>query len=61
MTVSVVRGVGPALSGSLFSLSIEKNYLGEWLVWWAMMVPCVMAIVGAVMLPEKVWKREGEE
>lgn len=60
MTVSIMRTIGPSFTNSLFSLSMEHNYLGGWLVWWAMLGLCTMALVGGLQLPKKVWKREGE-
>jgi len=50
-TVSIMRAFGPAAASSLFSLSIEKNYLGGFLVYFLIMVMAVVSIMVACMLP----------
>jgi len=54
MSVSVVRAIGPALSNSLFSLSIEKNYMGGYLVYYALSSFVGIALVVASFLPRKL-------
>ncbi|KAG6872736.1 hypothetical protein C0995_007057 [Termitomyces sp. Mi166 len=44
MTVSVMRAIGPAATNSLFSLSIEKNYLSGHLVYYVLIAVALMAL-----------------
>ncbi|KAF9035152.1 member of major facilitator superfamily multidrug-resistance, DHA1 sub-family [Panaeolus papilionaceus] len=53
VTVSVMRGVGPALANSLFSLSIEHKYLGGYLVYFSLLGVTTAALVLASLLPSK--------
>ena len=58
MSVSIMRAIGPALSNSLFSLSIdqEHHYLGGLLVYVVLAgLTCVALYVGS-LLPKDVWK-----
>lgn len=56
MSVSVMRAIGPAAANSLFSLSIENNYLGGSLVYAVLIcVACVSIAVGS-MLPARVYQ-----
>ena len=54
-TVSVARAIGPALSTSLFSFSVEKNILGGFGVYVALATLSVFAIYLATCLPSKPW------
>ncbi|KAF5327242.1 hypothetical protein D9619_004767 [Psilocybe cf. subviscida] len=60
-TVSMARAVGPALSTSLFSLSIQHNIMGGYGVYFIMIVFTMLALLLAVQLPEKMWGSEEEE
>jgi MFS family permease len=51
LSVSIVRAIGPATVNSLFSLSIEKGYLGGDLVYYVLLVLGSAAIVLSLMLP----------
>jgi hypothetical protein len=55
MTVSIMRAIGPAAANSLFSLSIEKNYLGGWLVYYVLMGIVGVSVMVASMLPRQIW------
>ncbi|KAF9468194.1 member of major facilitator superfamily multidrug-resistance, DHA1 sub-family [Collybia nuda] len=55
MTVSVMRAIGPAAANSLFSLSIEKHYLGGYMVYYVLVgVVCAAVFVGS-LLPRHLW------
>ncbi|KAF9468193.1 member of major facilitator superfamily multidrug-resistance, DHA1 sub-family [Collybia nuda] len=55
MTVSIMRAIGPAVANSLFSLSIEKNYLNGYLVYYVLLaVVCVSVFIGS-LLPQRLW------
>ncbi|KAF8630252.1 hypothetical protein AX15_003029 [Amanita polypyramis BW_CC] len=51
MTVSVMRAIGPAAANSLYSLSIEKEYLGGNLVYYILMIIVGGALYVAFLLP----------
>lgn len=53
MTVSIMRAIGPAVSNSLFSLSIDKGYLGGNLVYYILTGMVGMALYVAFLLPRK--------
>lgn len=55
MTVSIMRAVGPAAANSLFSLSMENNYLEGYLVYYVLVVVTAAAIVFGLMLPRQLW------
>ena len=61
MAVSITRTFGPAFANSLYSLSMEYNYMGGWLVWWALLIVCAIALACASFVPNEVWKRPGEK
>ncbi|KAF8886144.1 major facilitator superfamily domain-containing protein [Infundibulicybe gibba] len=61
-STSFSRAFGPAISTSLFALSVEKNLLGGYAVYVVLVVISCLAILLAVRLPEKVWAEErGDE
>ncbi|KAF5327120.1 hypothetical protein D9619_004721 [Psilocybe cf. subviscida] len=60
-TVSMARAIGPALSTSLFSLSIQHNIVGGYGVYIIMTAFTVLALLLAVQLPKKMWGSEEEE
>ncbi|TFK35557.1 member of major facilitator superfamily multidrug-resistance, DHA1 sub-family [Crucibulum laeve] len=55
MTVSVMRAIGPAAANSLFSLSIDKGYLGGHLVYYVLLGVVAVSMVVASMLPRHIW------
>lgn len=59
-TVSIARAIGPALSTSLFSISVEKNILGGYGVYAILIVFSVLALILGSKLPEKPWEDKEE-
>ncbi|KAM6504117.1 member of major facilitator superfamily multidrug-resistance, DHA1 sub-family [Amanita muscaria] len=55
MTVSLMRALGPAMANSLFSLSMDKGYLGGYLVYYILMGVVGMSLYVALLLPKRVW------
>ncbi|PFH47258.1 hypothetical protein AMATHDRAFT_152581 [Amanita thiersii Skay4041] len=55
-TVSVMRAIGPATANSLFSLSIDKGYMGGNLVYYVLMSIVVASLYFASLLPSNVWE-----
>ncbi|KAK7044081.1 hypothetical protein VNI00_007797 [Paramarasmius palmivorus] len=55
MSVSICRAIGPAAANSLFSLSMKKNYLGGYMVYYVLLTIAALALVAASMLPKKVF------
>jgi len=51
LLVSIMRTIGPASANSLFSLSIEKGYLGGHLVYYVLVVITGVALALSSMLP----------
>ncbi|KAH9481792.1 Major facilitator-type transporter psiT2 [Psilocybe cubensis] len=54
-TVSIARAIGPALSTSLFSYSVEKRLLGGFGVYAIFSILSVFALYLATRLPNKTW------
>ncbi|CAA7266806.1 unnamed protein product [Cyclocybe aegerita] len=59
-TVSIARAIGPALSTSLFSFSVQKNILGGYGVYALFAVLSVFAVFLATRLPSRVWDHQPE-
>ncbi|KAK2460149.1 hypothetical protein APHAL10511_007828 [Amanita phalloides] len=55
LSVSVMRAIGPATANSLFSLSIDKGYLGGQLVYYIMMGIVGIALYVATLLPRNAF------
>lgn len=55
MTVSIARAIGPALSTSLFSFSVENNIFGGFGVYVVFATLSVLALLLATCLPSKLW------
>lgn len=53
LSVSLMRTIGPAAVNSLFSLSIEKGYLGGWMVYYALMATTFAALCVGAQLPRR--------
>ena len=55
---SIVRAVGPALTSSMYSLSIGKDhhYMGGLLVYYVILVLSLGAIWMASLLPKRPWR-----
>lgn len=60
-TVSIARAFGPAMSTSLFSLSVEKNYLGGNAVYVFFIGLTLLAMILVGRLPSRVWDAEDED
>lgn len=58
--ISIVRAIGPVASTSLFSLSLERNLLGGWLVYVVMVIISALALLGSTYLPTKLWETPEE-
>ena len=61
MAVSIARAIGPAMSTSLFSFSVENNILGGFGVYIFFGTLSVLALRLATRLPSKVWKQHEPE
>lgn len=57
-TVSIARAIGPAMSTSLFSFSVERNILGGYGVYAFFCTLSVLAILLASRLPKHVWDHQ---
>jgi MFS family permease len=55
--VSVLRALGPALSTSLFALSLEHNLLGGYAVYVVLLILSGLSLLLAVRLPNQPWQR----
>ncbi|KAI0078782.1 member of major facilitator superfamily multidrug-resistance, DHA1 sub-family [Panus rudis PR-1116 ss-1] len=53
--VSIMRTIGPATANSLFSLSIDKHYLGGNLVYLVLSGIACLSLYVADLLPARVW------
>ncbi|KAF5358781.1 hypothetical protein D9758_008532 [Tetrapyrgos nigripes] len=51
MTVGLTRAIGPAVSNSLFSVSIKHNYVGGYMVYTVLVAAACVAMVVGSMLP----------
>ncbi|KAF8637897.1 hypothetical protein AX17_002520 [Amanita inopinata Kibby_2008] len=56
--VSISRAIGPALSTSLFSLSVEKNLLGGYAVYAILFMCSCLALLLAMRMPSKIWEEQ---
>ena len=50
-----MRAIGPAAATSLFSLSIERGYLGGRLVYYLLVGLVGIALYLSTWLPKRVW------
>ena len=55
MTVSIVRAIGPAAANSLFSITMDRGYLGGYLVYYTLLFVVCVSLVIASLLPRHVW------
>ncbi|KAJ7183249.1 major facilitator superfamily transporter [Mycena filopes] len=53
--VALARAIGPAMSTSLFSLSVQHNLLGGYMVYLVFFILSGLALVLAGRLPEEIW------
>jgi len=61
MMVSIARAIGPALSTSMFSFSVQENILGGFGVFFLFAVLSIFATFLATRLPAKVWEEKDED
>ncbi|KAJ6553625.1 major facilitator superfamily domain-containing protein [Mycena vulgaris] len=54
-SVALARAIGPAMSTSLFSLSVQHNLLGGYMVYVVFLVISGLALVLAARLPDQIW------
>lgn len=59
-TVAAARAIGPALSTSLFSFSVERNILGGYGVYAFFTVLSSLSLLLAVRLPHQMWAESQE-
>ncbi|KAJ3866719.1 major facilitator superfamily transporter [Lentinula novae-zelandiae] len=60
-SASISRAIGPALSASLFSLSVQEGWLYGYAVYVIFAMLSVAGIFLSQQLPEEVWEEEEEE
>lgn len=58
MTVSIARAIGPALSTSLFSYSVQHNILGGYGVYVPMIILSLFGLTFANLLPTHLWEEK---
>ena len=51
--VSIFRAIGPAMSSSLFALSLEHNLMGGYAVYLVLVVTSCLALLLATHLPSE--------
>ncbi|KIM86414.1 hypothetical protein PILCRDRAFT_65362 [Piloderma croceum F 1598] len=56
--VSICRAIGPAMSSSLFALSLEHNLMGGYAVYLVLVVTSCLALLLAAHLPSEPWQRD---
>jgi hypothetical protein len=56
--VSILRAIGPAMSSSLYALSLEHNLMGGYAVYFVLVVISSIALLLAVRLPREPWRRD---
>ncbi|KAF9468192.1 major facilitator superfamily domain-containing protein [Collybia nuda] len=50
ITAGIIKAIGPAAANSLFSLSIERNYFGGYLVYYVLVsIVCISVFVGSLL------------
>ncbi|KAF5358806.1 hypothetical protein D9758_008547 [Tetrapyrgos nigripes] len=60
-SVSIARAIGPAMSTSLFSLSVQEQWLGGYAVFAFFGCLSILGLLIAVRLPADMWEEEEEE
>lgn len=58
VTVSVMRAIGPACAGALYSLSVERGWLGGLFVYVVLSGVVLGAVGVGSLLPSAVWEVE---
>lgn len=54
MSVSIMRAVGPAAAGSLFSLSVDKQYLRSYFVYYILLALVGGSLFIGTKLPRRI-------
>ncbi|KAJ7075173.1 major facilitator superfamily domain-containing protein [Mycena belliarum] len=54
-SAALARAIGPAMSTSLFSLSVQHNLLGGYMVYFIYLLLSGLALLLAARLPDEVW------
>ncbi|OCH95370.1 MFS general substrate transporter [Obba rivulosa] len=57
LAASIIRAIGPAAATSLFSLSVEHNWLGGYAVYGIFIVISTLLVLLAVPLPREAWEK----
>jgi len=60
-TVSTARAIGPALSTSLYSFSVEHQILGGYGVYAVLTTLATLSLLLAIQLPHQLWNKEDSE
>lgn len=60
-TVSIARAIGPALTTSLYSLSVEHNILGGYAVYAILFTLSIFGLLLAMQLPDKMWDEHAKD
>ncbi|KAJ7667200.1 major facilitator superfamily domain-containing protein [Mycena rosella] len=55
-SVALARAIGPAMSTSLFSLSVQHNLLGGYMVYFVYFLLSILALILAGRLPDEAWE-----
>ena len=58
MVAGILAAVAPTVSNSLFSLSIDKGYLGGYMVYFVFVCIVVLALCASSLLPRDSKSRE---
>ncbi|KIY51665.1 MFS general substrate transporter [Fistulina hepatica ATCC 64428] len=59
--VSISRAVGPAISTSLFSFSLERNVLGGYMVYVVLLIISAVSLYLGSYLPAKMWDEDEDD
>lgn len=54
---SLMKVVGPAITNTLFAVSVEKHYLGGNLVYIFLLFIIIVSLTTASLLPRELWNK----
>lgn len=60
LSASLMRTIGPAAAASLFSMSVEYNWLDGYGAYGIWITLCCIALCVAMQLPYEPWEREND-
>ncbi|KAF8220943.1 MFS general substrate transporter [Tricholoma matsutake] len=60
-TVSIARAIGPALTTSLYSLSVEHKILGGYAVYTILFALSILGLLLGIQLPYKMWEEHDKD